>query len=103
MNTCGRYAVSPRQLSTFQLSSSERKKPMQRDSNATKPSPSRRGFLQTSATGGAALFAALGTNFAHAQGSDTIKVGLVGCGGRGTGAAGDVLNAAKNAKIDVKM
>jgi len=28
---------------------------------------------------------------AFAQGSDTIKVGLIGCGGRGTGAAGDAV------------
>ena len=31
---------------------------------------------------------------AHAAGSDTIKVGLVGCGGRGSGAAEDVCKAA---------
>lgn len=31
--------------------------------------------------------------FAHAQGSDKIKVGLIGCGGRGTGAAMDCLRA----------
>jgi predicted dehydrogenase len=35
----------------------------------------------------------------HAAGSDTIKVGLVGCGGRGTGACGNVLHSAKNVKI----
>jgi len=32
----------------------------------------------------------------HAAGSDVLKVGLVGCGGRGTGAAGQALNADKN-------
>ncbi len=31
---------------------------------------------------------------AHAAGSDTIKVGLVGCGGRGTGAAENICEAA---------
>ncbi|HEV3310223.1 MAG TPA: Gfo/Idh/MocA family oxidoreductase [Chloroflexota bacterium] len=31
---------------------------------------------------------------AHAAGSDTIKVGLIGCGGRGSGAAEDVCKAA---------
>src|SRR5437868_3457650 len=30
---------------------------------------------------------------AHAQGSDKIKIALVGCGGRGTGAASQALNA----------
>ena len=29
----------------------------------------------------------------HAKGSDTLKVGLIGCGGRGTGAAVDSFNA----------
>src|SRR5690349_12020696 len=53
-------------------------------------SPSRRSFLKsTAAIGAAATLASFGTNFAHAAGSDTIKVGLVGCGGRGTGAAED--------------
>ena len=41
----------------------------------------------------AALFAALGTNFAYAQAPSKIKVGLVGCGGRGRGAAGNVVEA----------
>jgi predicted dehydrogenase len=35
----------------------------------------------------------------HAQGSDTLRVGLVGCGGRGTGAAAQALNADKNVKL----
>jgi len=43
---------------------------------------SRRQFLQTSAAVGAALAI---PRYAYAFGSDTIKVGLIGCGGRGTG------------------
>jgi hypothetical protein len=44
----------------------------------------RRQFLQT----GAALATALTVErFAHAAGGDLLKVGLIGCGGRGTGAA----------------
>jgi myo-inositol 2-dehydrogenase / D-chiro-inositol 1-dehydrogenase len=35
----------------------------------------------------------------HAAGSDTLKVGLIGCGGRGTGAAAQALNADSNAKL----
>ncbi|MCX6577695.1 MAG: Gfo/Idh/MocA family oxidoreductase [Candidatus Aminicenantes bacterium] len=35
----------------------------------------------------------------HAQGSDTIRIGVVGCGGRGTGAAIDCLNAAPGVEI----
>ncbi|MEA2735442.1 MAG: myo-inositol 2-dehydrogenase / D-chiro-inositol 1-dehydrogenase, partial [Humisphaera sp.] len=52
---------------------------------------SRRNLIKTSAAvTAAATFASLGSNFAHAAaGSDTIRVGLVGCGGRGSGAAGD--------------
>src|SRR4051812_10629529 len=49
---------------------------------------SRRNLLKTTATlSAAAMFAKLGNNFAHAAGADVIKVGLIGCGGRGTGAA----------------
>src|SRR5204862_10175 len=36
---------------------------------------------------------------AHAAGGDTLRVGLVGCGGRGTGAAGQALNADSNVKL----
>ena len=52
---------------------------------------SRRGFLMTST---AATFGLGMMGNAHAAGSDTIKVGLVGCGGRGSGAAEDVCKAA---------
>ena len=56
----------------------------------------RRDFLKTSAALAAAGIAAN----AHAAGAnDTIKVGLVGCGGRGTGAATQALNADKNVKL----
>ncbi len=53
---------------------------------------SRREFLASSAALAAApsLFAA---------GDDTITVGLIGCGGRGTGAAGEALQADKNVKL----
>jgi len=56
--------------------------------------PSRRTFL-----GGVAAGAAAGTLAAgqavHAAGSEEIRVALVGCGGRGGGAAVDALTAAK--------
>ena len=35
----------------------------------------------------------------HAKGSDEIRVGLIGCGGRGTGAAENVAQAAPGVKI----
>jgi predicted dehydrogenase len=53
---------------------------------------SRRDFLAASAaTAGAGLL----PSAVHAAGSDIIRVGLIGCGGRGTGAAQDCLTAGK--------
>jgi len=60
-------------------------------------SPSRREFL-TATAGAVAALAATG-NYAFAQGSDVIKVGLIGCGGRGTGAAADALQADPGVRI----
>ena len=56
---------------------------------------SRRGFLKTSAVAAASSSLLAGLNpvrAAHAAGSDTIRIGLVGCGGRGRGAAEQALN-----------
>jgi len=50
----------------------------------------RREFVRTSAATAGVLVAA---PFVHAAGDDRIRVGLVGCGGRGTGAAVQALNA----------
>lgn len=59
---------------------------------------SRRQFLKTS--GAAALGGILAAHVvpsrAFAADSDTLRVGLIGCGGRGTGAASQALNADKN-------
>ncbi|HCL92200.1 MAG TPA: Gfo/Idh/MocA family oxidoreductase [Verrucomicrobiota bacterium] len=62
---------------------------------------SRRGFLKTSATvAGTALIGAIDVGrFAHAAGSDTLKLGLIGCGGRGTGAAGNALTVDAGTKL----
>src|SRR5262245_46780331 len=63
-------------------------------------SQSRRDFLKTSsAAAGAALAAGLAVPAVHAAGGDTIKVGLIGCGGRGTGALENVLAAAPNVTV----
>src|SRR5439155_23088521 len=58
----------------------------------------RRNFLKTSAAAGAMLSAPaiLSRNVFAGENSDTLRVGLVGCGGRGTGAAEQALNADKN-------
>ena len=50
----------------------------------------RREFVKTSAAATAVPLAV--ARFAHAAGSDEIKVGLIGCGGRGTGAAAQAVN-----------
>src|SRR3984893_19160041 len=60
---------------------------------------SRRDFLKAST---AALVAGAAAGIpmnVHAGGGDTLRVGLIGCGGRGTGAAGQALHADKNVKL----
>ncbi len=57
----------------------------------------RRGFV-AQAAGAAAVTASL-MGRAHAAGSDILKVGLIGCGGRGTGAAEQALTADKNTRL----
>jgi len=67
----------------------------------TKPR-SRRQFLKNSAaavvTGAMAVNATIARS-AHVTGSDVLSVGLIGCGGRGTGAATEALAADKNVKL----
>ena len=67
-----------------------------------KPTPSRRDFLSTAATaavGAATLNLGAIAGTAHAAGSDVIKVGLIGCGGRGSGAAEQSIHASTNVKL----
>ncbi len=69
------------------------------ESNRLPPATSRRHFLKTS--GAAALGGILAAQTSSslrvfAAGSDTLRIGLIGCGGRGTGAASQALNADKN-------
>ncbi len=70
----------------------------------TKPSSnsSRRSFLQTSATAaaGASVLANLNAvRAAHVSADETIKIGLIGCGGRGTGAAEQAMNTEGPTKL----
>jgi predicted dehydrogenase len=63
-------------------------------------SNSRRQFMQTSAAVTAGLmFSESIARSAHVSGSATLKVGLVGCGGRGLGAAAQALTADANSKL----
>ncbi len=70
----------------------------------SRPSESRREFLKS--TSAAAVGATLAANllipkFAHGDGdgSATLKVGLIGCGGRGSGAAVNAINADGNCRL----
>ena len=68
-------------------------------------STSRRDFLagSTATLAGAAAATAVATSLTaplvHAAGSSTIKIGLVGCGGRGSGAAEEALKADSGTKL----
>lgn len=67
-----------------------------------KPVENRREFLRkSSAVAGAAVAANLASlsSGAYASGTDTLRVGLVGCGGRGSGAAADALSADPHAEL----
>jgi predicted dehydrogenase len=61
---------------------------------------SRRQFLKRSGAVAVGVSAALSVQrSAHAAGSDVIRLGLVGCGGRGTGAAVQALTADPGARL----
>src|SRR5579863_277369 len=63
---------------------------------------SRRGFLKTTSTavaGGALLGGLAIERSAYAAPDDTLKIALIGCGGRGSGAADQALNTAGNVKL----
>src|SRR5262245_5807160 len=63
--------------------------------------PSRRDFIKTSAAvvGGTMASSLVSLPGAYAAGSDEIRVGLIGCGGRGTGAVENVLKAAEGVRL----
>ncbi|MBA4187177.1 MAG: oxidoreductase [Planctomycetaceae bacterium] len=63
----------------------------------TEPS-SRRAFLKTSAASAVATSVLLPGAYA-AGGNEVLRIGLVGCGGRGTGAAREALRADPNVKL----
>jgi hypothetical protein len=69
--------------------------------SVSKTAANRRDFLKsTSLALGAAAASdlALGRSV-HAAGSDLLRIGLVGCGGRGAGAAVNALNADPNTRL----
>ena len=63
---------------------------------------SRRHFLKkgaAGAVGGALSGTLIAPRMVHAAGSETIKVGLIGCGGRGSGAVLNAMQADSNIKL----
>ena len=71
---------------------------------SSKKLESRRKFLQDTTVVAAGTVLAAGLNLGlvrsvHAQGDDVIKIALIGCGGRGNGAAENNLTACERTKI----
>lgn len=60
----------------------------------------RRDFLKTSAAATAAtMVGSLFTSGVWAQGDDKIRIGLIGCGGRGKGAVANAISSAENVEL----
>src|SRR5687768_14445550 len=72
-----------------------------RPSGRSRPTPSRRQLLKTAAAvaAGGVLLDPFIARSANVAGNDVLKVGLVGCGGRGTGAARQALAADKHTEL----
>ncbi len=62
-------------------------------------STTRRRFLKTSAVTAAAISSLQVSRAAHAAGSDIIRIGMVGCGGRCPGAAINAMNVDKGTRL----
>ncbi len=67
----------------------------------TPANSSRRDFIKTAtqATAGLSVLSGIHIPFVHAQGDDTISVALVGCGGRGTGAASNMMGVKQRTRL----
>ena len=61
----------------------------------------RRDFIRTASAASVATLAASfpGSGGLFAAGSDTIRIGIIGAGGRGTGAAIDAVNSSPGVEI----
>ena len=72
---------------------------MQNNGGVPSNGPTRRQIVRGAAVAGAAMAVGSIPSFVHAAGSDVLKVGLIGCGNRGSGAAMQALNADPNVKL----
>ncbi|NLF09199.1 MAG: Gfo/Idh/MocA family oxidoreductase [Pirellulaceae bacterium] len=64
--------------------------------------PTRRDFLRGTSAAAAGVALAGSWNvarMAHAQGNEALKIALIGCGGRGTGAVNNCLQSCENVKL----
>ena len=68
---------------------------------SNKNSSTRRDFMKTGTASvvGGAIVSSLSDRMVHAASDDTLKVGLIGCGGRGSGAAMNAMRADPNVKL----
>ncbi len=69
------------------------------DQNPPETSPSRREFVKATSAVAAAGAISFPYVMAHAQDTKKLKIGIVGCGGRGTGAAAQALTADDNCEL----
>lgn len=72
---------------------------MTHSSGRNKYSSSRRDFLRVSAAGVSAAGVLSLARSVHATGDGTIRIGMIGCGGRCTGAAAQALKAGPDVKL----
>lgn len=95
--TRGRQDLLPREIRS-QPATGDPGQPTIRPSDLPGPARTRRRFLKASLGAGALVSLGL-ERLAHAAGSDVIRVGLIGCGDRGTGAALQALQADRGARL----
>jgi predicted dehydrogenase len=78
-------------------------RPASRPANQPEPNSTRRQFIKASASAAVASGVTAGVlgfpRGVHAAGDDLLRVGLIGCGGRGTGAARQALEADDRVKL----
>jgi len=93
-----RSKQSPGKVDRRELDDGKQEDPMSETS--TKPSVSRREFLKSTMAAGAVTAGGLSlARSAHAAGKQEIRIGMIGCGGRCSGAAAHALSVGKDVKL----